>query len=321
VNLTGKFGAAYTNGKGTVTSGAITSSTAKTSGFGVTDGDVVFNAVEDLGGGMKASASMAVRVRGRGAAGVVDGRDASVNVMGGFGTVTIGAVESGNGIIGLASAGAPVIGQDNGVTLDGAANVDLFQYTSPALIPGLTARLQIVDSIGAPGANGLQKDAGTQDATAVGLSYNAGPLAVSADFTSFGVNSIAVPAVSATFTQAQRDAAVAAGFADSRTRVSASYDLGVAKLGFGFQTKESTTQVKDKQMMLGVSVPMGAITLGATYATRNSDNNALDAKGFELGANYALSKRTAVQAAYISQKMDQGGAKATNLRVRVLHSF
>lgn len=314
VNLTGKFGAAYTNGKGTVTSGAITSSTAKTSGFGVTDGDVVFNAVEDLGGGMKASASMAVRVRGRGAAGVVDGRDASVNVMGGFGTVTIGAVESGNGIIGLASAGAPVIGQDNGVTLDGAANVDLFQYTSPALIPGLTARLQIVDSIGAPGANGLQTAAGTQDATAVGVAYNAGPLAVNADFTSFGVNSVAFPAGTAAATVAQ-------GFADSRTRISASYDLGMAKLGFGFQTKESTTNIKDKQMMLGVSVPMGAITLGATYATRNNDVDALDAKGFELGANYALSKRTAVQAAYISQKMDQGGAKATNFRVRVLHSF
>ncbi len=302
VNLTGKFGAAYTNGKGTVSAGAITSSTAKSSGFSVTDGDFVLSAVEDLGGGMKASASMAVRVRGRGASGVVDGRDASVNLMGGFGTVTIGAVEAGNGIIGLASAGAPTIGQDNGVTLDAAGNVDLFQYTSPALIPGLTARLQIVDSIGAPGAGGLQNTAATQDATVVGVAYGAGPLALNADFTAFGKN------------------AATAG-TDDRTRLSASYDLGVAKLGAGFQSKKDLAGVKDKQMMLGVSVPMGAITLGATYATRNSDNNALDAKGFELGANYALSKRTNVQAAYLSQKMDQGGAKATNFRVRLMHSF
>ena len=268
----------------------------------MTDGDFVLSAVEDLGGGMKASASMAVRVRGRGASGVVDGRDASVNLMGGFGTVTIGAVEAGNGIIGLASAGAPTIGQDNGVTLDAAGNVDLFQYTSPALIPGLTARLQIVDSIGAPGAGGLQNTAATQDATVVGVAYGAGPLALNADFTAFGKN------------------AATAG-TDDRTRLSASYDLGVAKLGAGFQSKKDLAGVKDKQMMLGVSVPMGAITLGATYATRNSDNNALDAKGFELGANYALSKRTNVQAAYLSQKMDQGGAKATNFRVRLMHSF
>ena len=303
VTLSGKFGAAYTNGKGTVSGGAITNSTAKTSGFGVTDGDFVLSAVEDLGGGMRASASMAVRVRGRGAAGVVDGRDASVNLSGGFGTVTLGAVESGNGIIGLASAGAPTIGQDNGVTLDAAANVDLFQYTTPALIPGLTARLQIVDSIGAPGSNGLESTASTQDATAVGVAYGAGAVAFNADYTSFGRN------------------ATARTNTDSRTRISGSYDLGMVKLGAGFQTKETYTGVKDKQYMFGVSVPVGAVTLGATYAKRDNDNNALDAKGFELGANYALSKRTNVQAAYLSQKMDVGGAKATNFRVRVMHAF
>ena len=207
MNLTGKFGAAYTANK--------TAAGAKSSGFSVTDGDFVLSAVEDLGGGMKASASMAVRVRGRdansdGLADGVGGRDANVNLMGGFGTVTLGAVEAGNGIIGLASAGAPVIGQDNGVTLDGAGNVDLFQYTTPALIPGLTARFQIVDSIGDPGADGLQAASALQDATVVGVAYGAGPLAVNADFTSFGRN------------------AAAATSTESRTRLSASSALGVA---------------------------------------------------------------------------------------------
>lgn len=298
VNLTGKFGAAYTSSK--------TAAGAKSSGFSVTDGDFVLSAVEDLGGGMKASASMAVRVRGRdansdGAADGVGGRDATVNLMGGFGTVTLGAVEAGNGIIGLASAGAPTIGQDNGVTLDAAGNVDLFQYTSPALIPGLTARLQIVDSIGDPGTDGLQAASTLQDATVVGVAYNAGPLAVNADFTAFGKN------------------AAAAG-TDDRTRLSASYDLGVAKLGAGFQAKKDLAGAKDKQYMFGVSVPMGAITLGATYAKRDAAADANDATGYELGANYAFSKRTNLQAAYLSQKI-KGASAATTFRVRLMHSF
>lgn len=323
VNLTGKFGAAYTANK--------TAAGVKSSGFGVTDGDFVLSAVEDLGGGLKASVSMAVKVRGRdsavtatststttpsagtattttttavsgAASSTLGGRDASISLMGGFGAVTLGAVEAGNGIIGLASAGAPVIGQDNNVVLDGAGNVDLFQYTTPALIPGLTARVQIVDSIGSPGADGLQAASALQDATVVGVAYSAGPLALNADFSSFGQNAAAATAT------------------DSRTRISASYDLGVAKVGAGYQTKETYAGVKDKQMMVGVSVPMGALTLGATYATRNNDVAAADAKGFELGANYALSKRTAVQTAYRSQKIN-GGPAATAFRVRLLHSF
>lgn len=311
VNLTGKFGAAYTSSK--------TAAGAKSSGFSVTDGDFVLSAVEDLGGGMKAAASMAVRVRGRDGASDsstaactalpcaaapsdgVGGRDASVSLMGGFGTVTLGAVEAGNGIIGLASAGAPTIGQDNGVTLDAAGNVDLFQYTSPALIPGLTARLQIVDSIGDPGTDGLQAASALQDATVVGVAYNAGPLAVNADFTAFGKN------------------AATAG-TDDRTRLSASYDLGVAKLGAGFQAKKDLAGAKDKQYMFGVSVPMGAITLGATYAKRDAAADTSDATGYELGANYAFSKRTNLQAAYLSQKI-KGASAATTFRVRLMHSF
>lgn len=294
VNLTGKFGVAYTINE--------TAAGVKTNGFGVTDGDVVFSAVEDLGGGMKAAANMAVRVRGRGPAGVVDGRDATVSLMGGFGALTLGAVEAGNGIIGLASAGAPTIGQDNGVTLDGAANVDLFQYTTPALIPGLTARLQVTDSIGSPGADGLQAASPLLDATTVGVAYGAGPLALNADYTKFGQN------------------AAAATSPDARTRISGSYDLGMVKLGAGYQAKESFAGVKETNFMVGVSAPLGPVTVGATYAKKDSDNNAADATGFEVGANYALSKRTGVQAAYRSQKIT-GQSAATAIRVRLMHSF
>jgi len=312
VTLSGKFGYAYTANQ--------TAAGVKSSGFGTTDGDVVFAATEDLGGGLKAGASMALKLRGRdnavsatsdnsttttltnAASNVVGGRDATVFLSGGFGTLTAGAIEAGNGIIGRASAGAPTIGQDSGVTLDGAGNVDIVTYTTPQLAPGLTVTLMQVDSVGNPGADGLQAAATTQDATVVAVNYNAGPLSAGIDTSSFGQN------------------ASASTGTDSRVRMSASYDLGVAKVGVGYQTKKTYAGVKDTQTMVGFSMPAGAWTLGATYAVRNNDVNTSDAKGWELGANYAFSKRTAVQIATRDLSIN-GAASATATRVRLLHSF
>jgi predicted porin len=329
VTVSGKYGVAYTSSE--------SAAGAKSSGFGATDGDVVFTAAEDIGAGVTAGATMAVRVRGRGNAdGVaacqsvkldkafdakypegtdipagaisncpatnlgVAARDSTVYLQGGFGRITLGSVEAANGIIGLASAGAPVIGQDGNVTLDGGANVDMAAWSLP--LGSVTATVMLLDSVGAPGAGGLQSAAATADATLVRVAYAAGAVSAMLDHTAGGQN------------------AASAANVDSRTRVSASYDLGAAKVGAGYQTKETFSGVADKQMMVGVSVPMGAITLGATYASRDNDSNAVDATGYELGANYAFSKRTNLQTAYQSLSVNKG-ADATTLRVRLMHSF
>lgn len=295
VTISGKYAVAYTS--------AETAAGAKSSGFGTTDGDVVFTAAEDIEGGMKAGASLAVKVRGRNATAgsTIDGRDASLYLQGGFGRVTLGSVEAGNGIIGRASAGAPTIGQDNGTTLDGGTNVDMASLTLP--LGPVTATLMIIDSVGAPAAGGLEGHAATQDAKLVGLSYAAGPVSVGVDYTAFGQN-----------------AAAAATGVDMRVRASASLNLGVANIGAGYQTKETFTGVKDTQMMVGVSAPLGKVTVGATYAVRDNDVATVDATGYELGANYAFSKRTNLQTAYRSQSINKG-ADATTLRVRLMHAF
>ena len=294
VTLSGKFGYAYQSTK--------SAAGAKTNGFGVTDGNVTFAAVEDLGGGLKASAKMDVRVRGRGAAGVVDGRDASVSLAGGFGTVMMGAIEAGNGIVGLACAGAPTIGQVNNKTLDGGVNVDIARYITPNM-GGLKAYVSIIDSIGGPAAGGLESKSKLRDATQIGMTYAAGPIAADADYTKFGTNA-------------------AAGIGFGRTRVSGSYDLGMVKLGAGFQNKAKSTAtgVKNNQYMLGVSMPMGNMLLGATYA--NSKNSGAKAStGYEFGAQYNFSKRTSLQTAYLSQKVSGATKSDTALRIRLLHSF
>lgn len=320
VSVSGRFAAAYTS---TSTNNLTTGAADSANGLGVTDGNVTFAASEDLGGGLKAGVSMDVRVRGRTAAGggSVDGRDAVVYVAGGFGTVAVGSIELGNGIIGLGGADAPTQGLDGAVSPSGSValedviNADVLSYTSPTF-SGFTANVVLVDSATAPGANGMQSAAVTPDATLLGLGYAAGPLAVSADYTDYGFN---------TFT---------GSYQDSRFRVSASYDLGVVKLGAGYQTMDIQTvvagavtagaAVKDKQYILGVSAPVGkALVVGANY-TRHTEDTAVASNtitGWDLGAQYNLSKRTNVQLGYRRVAEDGIANNNTSTRIRLMHSF
>ena len=278
VTLSGKFAAGLNKAPG------------GKSGLNVTDGDVVFAAVEDLGGGLKAGTSMAVRVRGRGPAGVVDGRDSTIYLQGDFGRLTLGAVEAGNGIQGLGHAGAPVSLADgyDGSVLAGVSNIDMLRYD--IAFGGIGLRFVRSDSIGAPGAG-----VGALSSNTIGGSYSNGPIAADIDFTSF---SVVTPK------------------GDKRTRMSASYDLGVAKLGFGY---EKFDLVKN-EMAFGVSVPVGAHSVGFVY-DKNSQTNR---KGFGFGGDYNFSKRTALNVSF--GKIDDGTAvkSATNdnqFRVRLMHKF
>lgn len=298
VNLTGKVRFAY----------GMTESAAgvKGNGIGVTDGDWNIGVVEDLGGGLKAGANMALRLRGRDAAtdaastGVgARPRDSSMYLSGGFGTVLVGAVEAGNGLLPLVTAGGPVfIGLDNGNLLAGGSNTDLLQYTSPAF-SGFTVRAGLMDNIGGNGAEGA---AATQDATIVGLNYADGPLTAAIDMTSYGLN------------------ALPAG-ADSRVRMSANYNLGVARLGFGYQTAKTTTGVKKNETALGVSAPFGPIVVGAVYASSKTDGISGNNTGYDLSAQYNLSKRTYVGLQLQSTKNAGATASGTNTRIQLGHSF
>ena len=277
VTLSGKFAVGF--GKGIGGAG----------NFNVTDGDVRFSASEDLGGGMKASTSMEVRVRGRGATGVVDGRNATVGVSGGFGSITLGSVEAGNGIIGLGFAGAPVAlatGYD-GAILSAPANVDWANYTTPALLPGLTAKLERFDSAGAPGNN---KGANGAAGNVIGVNYGAGALTVAVDYTDFNSTR-------------------------SRVRGSGTYNLGIATLGLGWEDNRGTGQPAGVQTALGVTVPLGAVSAGLIFA-KSEENNT---QGWGVGMNYSLSKRTTFNVSYGDQT--RGVADGAQYRLRLMHAF
>lgn len=316
VTLSGKLRFAYEADKASNT--AVDS--VKTNGLTHTDGDFRLTATEDLGGGLTATARMEIASRGRGTG--IDGRDASITLAGGFGSVMIGAVEAGNGIIGLGGAGAPVYGMDDfsaacatpgeddaaetsvaecGV-LDGGSNVNILSYTSPSF-NGFTFTVNTTDATG-PG--GMQSAAPGTDARTVGLRYAAGPLAAAVDTTRVS----------------QNDAADTA--AKSRTRMSASYDLGMVKLGFGYQTRKSfeAGAEKNKQTLFGVSAPVASnITVGMNYATQKQGDAKV--KGTDLGVQYDLSKRTYVAFHTQRNKANDAanGGKYSKYRIQLSHAF
>jgi hypothetical protein len=312
VTLSGKFGYQYA----TTTSNA----GVKANGFNTSDGDVNFAVVEDLGGGLKAEAFMGIRLRGRevnadaGSSTAVgdqaDGigaRDSRITLSGGFGSVTVGAVAAGSGIIARGTAGqAGYNGLDHdGTLLDAEVNgVDLFQYTTPTF-SGFNAYIQVVDSVGDPGAGGLQAAAATVSGTVVGLNYAAGPLSANIDTTSYDRNA-------------------STSTADSRLRMSAQYNLGMAVVGFGYQTNDNTaTDVK--QSIFGVSVPMGALSIGGAVVNRDTKTLATGAsvknKGYEIVANYNLSKRTSIAASYRTVNEGDKTIDQKATRVRLMHAF
>jgi hypothetical protein len=331
-------------GHESVTSQANNSAGAKTKVSGMRNvvSAIRFTATEDLGNGLKATASMQITANGRSAnsgtawaasnqdANSVQSEDASITVSGGFGAVTIGAVEAGNGIVGLGQAGAPVRGFHNaynsttGSLLAGASNVDLLQYTSPTF-SGVTLRAQMIDDIGGPGAGGQQEAKKAMKATAVGIRYAAGPLTVDADKTDFKVNG-AVNAAAGTAANGLAVAAAADAYPQisDRTRISAGYNLGVARVGFGYESRthktSATASKKATDTIMGVSVPMGAITLGATYGTSKLAGEANKASGTEFGAKYDFSKRTALTAQMGSFKKADT-SKQSITRVRLDHTF
>ena len=357
------FGTAYAQSTATISvkfGAAVGKGLGSDANVHITDGNVTVAAVEDLGGGMKAGVSIDMRTRGREQR--VDtavrqeiGRDAIVYVSGGFGTVSLGSVESGNGIMGLGLGGAQqslASGWD-GAILSGAAYNQMLQWTSPT-ISGFNVSLTHVDSIGsvsvvntttaATGAMANNYDAALA-AQQLGATYNNGPISASVDYAAFNNSTNTV-------TKSDR----------TRIRASASYDMGVMKLGVGIEdnkgtvyqsalvaTQSTAATYKGNQMIVGASLPVGPLLLGAGYA-RNSENGVLVgdasngdevAKGWLVSANYSLSKRTTLLGTYSDIKRSGGAAYASGYsgqtaagttiahttnsgsqyRIRLMHSF
>lgn len=294
------------------------SSAGSTSGFGVDTAEVTFAASEDLGGGMKAGASMGLVNVVRGAptttpvpgdnsawAGNFGPANSSLYVSGEFGKITLATARGTDYLTG----GVAAVG---GTFQDGRAlsTRDVTDSVSYALTAGpmaiSLAYSEPNNQLGLGG--GTTAIANAQSSSSIGLRYTDGPIVADLGYTMY-------------------DEGDTANKDKTNMRFAASYDLGMAKLGAGW-TQRSGQQNGGTRTDMGaaVSVPMGALTLGANWVQREYSKYQAKADGVNVGygfsANYALSKRTAFIADYTAYTTDSSRAEmTTTYNLFLSHSF
>jgi hypothetical protein len=263
------------------TGGADAAAAATNKGAAMTDASVRVAVSEDLGGGVRASGFVQfAQPHGSGASRgtAVTKEDSSLALSGGFGTVSISNTRSGNVAI-----GANVFGTSLPVTtfymsggVASRGNGDLISYSSPD-ISGFTLGVAQFEA-----SEGVLTSA--NKVSILSANYAQGPLTVA-----FASKSKNTAMRTATNMKTENELAL-------------TYNMGVARVGLGYGSKVATTG--KALTSFGVSVPMGAITVGLNGAQRG------DATFMEGGLKYAFSKRTTLNAMYGSYEAIKGDAKA-----------
>lgn len=322
-------------------------------GMAMTDGDVLFSATEDLGGGMKASIANEIRLRGRDDQ--ISSRNATISLQTNFGLFSMGSIEAVSPLLVYGTANAPIELPTN---MDGNAsgrtntpiaprtNIDAISFTAPIGPVTTTVLYSEVGgaagaaptygaALGLPGNNNSSSTSGNATGvtawTLIGR-YNAGPIALYADYTQFAAKSSPelTTAVGAPLS------AVITGFYNdwARTRIAGSYDFGVVKIGAGYL---NANHGYPDQYSAGVSVPMGAVTFGLSYASVDAATAGYALSPSRIGRTftgagiqYDFSKLTNVNVSYGTFTGAEGAAGGGSVpanayndeyRIRLLKKF
>jgi predicted porin len=282
-------------------------------GFALTDATFNLGVVEDLGGGLKAAGNVTFDTASSAFGNPLNRRNTSLGLMGGFGTIGFAQTRSSDLITKamVAPSNLPE-GLYNTSGIVARGGMDGFSYTTPNM-SGFTAGLALIES-----TNDGTVNPG-RFTTVLSADYSNGPLAIGVAFKNTGgKNGFAAPAQK------------------GNTELFATYDLGVAKLGLGFDSKTNAgggvtaANAAKSAVSFGVAAPFGPATVGLNYAKRGT------AKVTEAAVNYALSKRTsfnvsvgnqsasAATAALVAGTGAAGGvtlAKQSQYRISLAHTF
>jgi len=301
-----------------------TAAGVKTKGVAVTDSSVKVDAVEDLGGGLKASFAMQFTMgneRGASSTNGLTKEDSSVALAGPFGTVAFTNTRtSDTGISAMVfSSWLPRTAWYD--TVSARAASDIASYNSPELVPGLrvgVAQASVaytgvgvlcnsdgLSNSGTAASSGACVAANTQTgykANILSVSYSNGPLAIMGAQKSTNLSS----------------SLVALGMKKGNSELAATYDFGMAKVGLAYDSK--TTNTGSALIGYSVNVPVGALAVGFNTASRG------DNKYIDYGVNYSLSKRTtlAAQAGKLSGTVSNSASTSTignQYRLGVKHTF
>ena len=323
VTLYGVFDTGYQSSKATFP-GLTLKQQAGVQG-GMSGNRIGFKGTEDLGGSLKANfvVELGLDPTEANSAFGDNNRQSYVGVEGAFGTFNMGRQYS----LHFNNQGAgDLLGNLNGLTgylgsLDSLIRVsNSFIYTSPNF-SGFTVAAE--KALGETVQNSTTNNAKANETSGVRLSYANGPLAAGYAYEETKNGSFASP----TFLGAAVLGGAVAFDKREANNISASYDFGMAKVGWvnnSTKFKDDGETIKWTNNTLSLSVPVGAVTLlaGVSNGKFKADGDSLKVSGYQVGASYALSKRTN---AYIfngqTKYKDEVNAKLTQTNIGVRHSF
>jgi len=272
-------------------------------------------------------------------------RIAELSLSGGFGTLQIGrnnnSVASTVGIYnvsGLVLISGMDSASNTGRLIGGSARTNRIAYSSPNMsgvtaYAGLSPVRKLPNASLGIAANDLVNNDQFKDSYSVGATFVQGPMAALIDYSAAPATvNTAIAAVAGTATVAGLQ-----GYAQADgvkyTTAGASYDLGIAKVGIGYQTTNvvkrtgSTTADPKGTTVVSASVPMGAASFGILYGTRGNNSTTTTSTAVTqaaLGVNYSLSKRTSLYAMYNDINVGKATTATGDIRethVGVNHTF
>jgi len=284
-----------------------TSSNVTTSGFGMEDAEVNFAVSEDLEGLGKLSAGLGLGWGGSGVAATSNDSNITLALSGGM-KITMKSAKGAEYLTGgIAGAGANfeadltyagllsrTRNDSVGVSLPIAEGTTLSVTHSESEVTigtGSAANVGILQTTTATAAT-------VQPYDTVVLGYKAGGLVVDAQYRTYG-----------------RQETNNTVYANTKNRLSASYDLGAAKIGAGVDTTMYTYGNSNTKTLVGITIPMGALTLGAQMLNVTASGNATSTSNYTrtgalAGGMYSLSKRTYLTGQYYTS--DVGGTSNQN---------
>jgi len=284
--ISGTYGAGYQSYVAAATASTSAATVGINKGFTQTDASVNVAVSEDLGGGLRAAGSVQFAQNPLRGGGVVK-EDSSLSLSGAFGTVAYANTRSSNTAVGsqVFASWMPVTSFYSAGNVDSRVDVDNFSYTTPELIKGLKVVYTFTEA-----TEGVPTSAGKINT--FGATYSDGPLAAAVAYKSYNVSAAGTNMA-------------------NRSEMFVTYDAGIAKVGAGFGSKLTSTG--SALTAYGVSVPMGAITLGFNGASRGSLNF------YEAGVVYALSKRTSANVMF--GNFEGGDNAGGQSRFGIKHTF
>jgi len=279
-----------------------------------------FKGTEDLGNGLKANFVYELQINPDEGTNAMTTRQGTVGLSGNFGAVTIGRQYTPYFVVQNAMDFAgnmnfmPGYIVNNHISDGGRANA--VNYTSPSF-GGFSAIAQVGSGPVAAGTettvtNGLQADGKNYGLAGI---YAAGPLVAGLAYEDVTHSSaplskyttITSPAVAGVAAQ-QTLVSFGAGSDEVKTwAAGASYDFTVVKASFAYSSLTDTLagrpDLTSKGYNISLSAPIGAVTVYGNLGRANYQQDAgvatasdASIKGFQLGANYSLSKRTTAYA-------------------------